>query len=354
MATFGYFSFSEPFRPGIDFYTADNADVFIIIEADSAVTTNITKIAYAAASITIDGVVVTVGEEQLLASTSISGSADLTVNATKIAYASASLSGDTTATISMQKTAFAQTALSGDGSVTVSSTKIAKANADISGDSTLDTTIVKTAFASAQMSGDASLSASALRIKFLSAVLSGQSNLTVVGKLVLITIKIPNVFGNTNVTARAIKFSDNFDPDTSLIRTLLILDSRPLTNQSRTLSVSKAPIFVENINWAGDSSRYYKNSSNAGKRKFDIRWSFIPNYSNKTVDLNESRNYIKQLANDPDIHTLTIVKQDESGNDVYSEENLSVIISGFNENLIRRDLADGVYYFDCSLTLEEV
>jgi hypothetical protein len=354
MATFGYFSFSEPFKPGIDFYTADNADVFIIIQVDSAVTTNITKIAYAAASIAIDGAVVTVGTEELAALVSMSGSVDLTVSATKIAYASASLSCDCSTTTTVTKTAFAQTILSGDVSVTTTVTKTAKAVVNLSGDTSVSTSAIKTAFGATQLSGNASLSVNATRIKLLSAILSGQSNLSVIGKTVLITIRIPNVFGNTNVTARAIKFSDNFDPDTTLIRTLLILDSRPLTNQSRTLSVSKAPIFVENINWAGDSSRYYKNSSNAGKRKFDIRWSFIPNYSNKTVDLNESRNYIKQLANDPDIHTLTIVKQDENGNDVYSEENLSVIISGFNENLIRRDLADGVYYFDCSLTLEEV
>jgi hypothetical protein len=57
---------------------------------------------------------------------------------------------------------------------------------------------------------------------------------------------------------------------------------------------------------------------------------------------------------DPDVHTLTIINQDENGVTPYTEENVMVFVSTFSENLIRRDLVDDVYYFDCSMTLEEV
>ena len=57
---------------------------------------------------------------------------------------------------------------------------------------------------------------------------------------------------------------------------------------------------------------------------------------------------------DADTHTLTIINQDENGLTPYTEETVSVFVSAFSENLIRRDLVDNVYYFDCSMTLEEV
>jgi hypothetical protein len=153
-----------------------------------------------------------------------------------------------------------------------------------------------------------------------------------------------------------IRFSPNITADSSLIRALLLLDGSPLTNQSRTFDISTAPVFIENVNWAGDSSRSYKNAAQFGgsKRTFNAKWSFIPNKSEETVDRKESRNYLKDKAMDSDIHTLTIVRQDENGITPYTEETINVFITNFNENLIRRDLVSGVYYFGCAMTLEEV
>jgi hypothetical protein len=194
-----------------------------------------------------------------------------------------------------------------------------------------------------------------MKVAHGSAALSGQVNLATAGRIFLATIRI-NILNNTNVDARTIRFSTNITADSSLIRTLLLLDNKPLTNQTRMLDVSATPIFMENTNWAGDSSRYYKNSAANGgsKRTFNIKWSFIPNYSNATVDLNESRNYIKNISMDADTHTLTVISQDEDGITPYTEENVTVFVSSFSENLIRRDLVNDVYYFDCALALEEV
>ena len=57
---------------------------------------------------------------------------------------------------------------------------------------------------------------------------------------------------------------------------------------------------------------------------------------------------------DADTHTLTVISQDEDGITPYTEENVTVFVSSFSENLIRRDLINDVYYFDCALALEEV
>ena len=158
---------------------------------------------------------------------------------------------------------------------------------------------------------------------------------------------------NTNVSAKFVKFSSVTGVDSSSIRTLLLLDGKPLTNQNRTLNISSLPVFIENRNWAGNSSRYYKNQTSADKKSFNINWRFIPNFREKTVDERHSRDYLRKLSLDPDVHELRIVNQDSDGITPYTETVYNVFIKDFSENLIRRDIVDNVYYFDCSISLEE-
>jgi hypothetical protein len=200
-------------------------------------------------------------------------------------------------------------------------------------------------------------------MKMISAMISVLGNVTTVpnastvnAQIFLATIRININTTSSETRAQMIRFSPNITADSSLIRALLLLDGVPLTNQSRTFDISTTPVFIENNNWAGDSSRYYKNSAQYGgsKRTFNAKWSFIPNKSDETVDYRESRNYLKDAAMDSDIHTLTIINQDENGVTPYTEESVSVFITNFNEKLLRRDLVSGVYYFDCAMTLEEV
>jgi hypothetical protein len=350
-----FYSFSEPLNRGIDFYQADAADVVVIISGSvnlsvsltliktiqsnqsisTNTVTNITKIAYAAASLSIDGVTVTIATERQDGDVVISAEVLVETNITKIAYASASLFADSNSVASGTKIAISSCVLSSDSSVTASMGKIA--------------------YSVSQIDILSSMLSNGTRVTFGLANLSGQVNLTTAGKIFLTTIRI-NILNNLDIRAEAIRFGANITADSSLIRALLILDGKPLTNQTRTFDYSVTPLFVENINWAGDSSRYYKNNAanSSGKRTFNIKWSFIPNYSNKTVDYRESRNYLKTVSMDPDVHTLTIINQDENGITPYTEENVTVFVSTFSENLIRRDLVDDVYYFDCSMTLEEV
>jgi hypothetical protein len=350
-----FYSFSEPLNRGIDFYQADAADVTIdinssvtltvssyqirlasiTIASNSDLVSNSYKIAYAAANLAVDGATVVIATERQDGDVVISAEVLVETNITKIAYASASL--------------FA------DSSSIVSGTKISISSCVLSSDSSASASMVKTSYSASQIAILSSMVSNGTRIAFAVANLSGQVNLTTAGKIFLATIRI-NILNNLDVRAEAIRFGANITADSSLIRALLMLDGKPLTNQTRTFDYSVTPLFVENINWAGDSSRYYKNNAanSSGKRTFNIKWSFIPNYSSKTVDYRESRNYLKTVAMDPDVHTLTIINQDENGVTPYTEENVMVFVSTFSENLIRRDLVDDVYYFDCSMTLEEV
>jgi hypothetical protein len=356
MSSNSIFSFSDPFSSGIDFFTPDDyrtiatsiqiesnlvvqfqktAFSSVQIDANSNASITITKIAFASANIICDGATLTLGTRIKLAECSISATSNLTVSAVKTALSQVAIQANSNLTTSLLKTALGSVLITAESNATVVATKIASGASVISATS--------------------NLTALARLIRFASSSISGNVNLTVAGDIILVTARI-EIFNNTNITAQAIRFSNSITADFSLIRTLLMLDGVPLTNQNRQLDVAVAPVYIENNNWQGDTSRYYKNTSAlaGGKRTFNLQWRFIPNYENKTVDLKASRNYIKKKSKDGDVHTLTIVKQDESGTTPYTEEAIDVFITNYSENLIRRDLIDDVYYFDCSLSLEEV
>lgn len=141
--------------------------------------------------------------------------------------------------------------------------------------------------------------------------------------------------------------------DSSLIRSLLLIDGKPISEHNRTFDESLSYKFIENKNWNNKKLRYYKNSSQAGKKTFNINWKFLPNFRDNTVDYRYARDYLKMIANDPDVHILKIINQDETGANAYTETSYNVFVSSYSETLIRRDLSNGVYYFDCSITLQE-
>lgn len=250
-----------------------------------------------------------------------------------------------------------------DASITITSNVVVVADIflsqiypnPLSGDVIVANTIVsKTVHAESSITPSSSLTALVGKLIFASASLSSSVNLFTIGRIFLTTIHI-NILNNTNITAKAVKFSSSIVSDASLIRNLLLLDNKPLTNQSRTFAVNANPKFIENVNWQGNASRYYKNTaaSQGAKRTFNIDWSFIPNDPAFTVDLGASRNFLKQIAEDSDVHVLTIINQDISGTAPYTEDDIDVFITSYSETLIRRDLPNDSYYFSCNMVLEE-
>jgi hypothetical protein len=352
MAGESIYSFSDPLNSGIDFYQADAADVAIdiaigsllnvsfdkisfsniTIAADSNAIVNASKIAYASANLSVNGATVIVAVERQDGSVIISGDVSLDTNITKIAFTSS--------------------AISANSNLSVSGTEILLSQTVIESTSNVQALAYIIVFANTAIAAISEATINATMIKFASANLSGSVNLSTDGKISLATIRIV-LLPNANVSAKFVKFSSVSGVDSSSIRTLLLLDGKPLTNQNRTLNISSMPVFIENRNWAGNSSRYYKNQTSADKKSFNINWTFIPNFRENTVDERHSRDYIRKLSLDPDIHELRIINQDSDGITPYTETVYNVFIKDFSENLIRRDMVDNVYYFDCSIALEE-
>ena len=348
-----WFSFSEPLNSGIDFYTADSADVQIVLSAQSDLTISALKLANSEISLT--------------------SNSDASVNFIKISYADIALSGlsatvsvaterqdalidvsaNTTMTVSMMKFAFSESSPSSSASLSQTVIKIANSASTLS--SSADTTVssIKIAAAAVVTSASVSLSSAGVKISQAVSALSSSLQLTVAGKISLATIII-NLVEVGNMTAEAIKFAVNGVVDTSVIRTFMLIDGKAIANDNRIFESGLEPIFTQNTNWNNRKTRYYKSTSRAGRRTFNLSWSWLPNSLEYTADQKEARDYIKTIAADPSHHILKIVNLDESGATPPTETSYNVLVKDYNESLIRRDLSNDVYFWDCSITLEEV
>lgn len=360
-----FYSFSEPLNSGVDFYFADQTQ-FGAAAFSGNVTLQVTslKLSHGAIALSADAVLTATSYKIAHAQINISDILSTTLTlGTKIQPFLVPIYITSSVVTVGTKIAYASSAINCTSSVVTVGMKISSAASAINSAASVATVVTKIAYSNTNILCTSDVPVSALRIRFVSSLISVLGNVTTIpnvstinAHIFLATIRININTSNSQTRAQMIRFSPNITADSSLIRALLLLDGVPLTNQSRTFDISTTPVFIENNNWAGDSSRYYKNSAQYGgsKRTFNAKWSFIPNKSDETVDYRESRNYLKDAAMDSDIHTLTIINQDENGITPYTEESVSVFITNFNEKLLRRDLVSGVYYFDCAMTLEEV
>ena len=80
----------------------------------------------------------------------------------------------------------------------------------------------------------------------------------------------------------------------------------------------------------------------------------LPGERENTVDQRFGRNKIKEIARDPDTHTLKVLNLDSDGTTPYTETEYTVLVRGYSEKLIRRDISNNMYFWDCSIQLEEV
>ena len=348
-----WFSFSEPLNSGIDFYSADANDVVVILTSSASLVVDSYRI--------VDGAI------------ALSAQANSAVDASKIAFANVALSGlsatvsvaterqdalvdvsaNTTMTVSMMKFAHSEASPSSSASLSQTVVKIANSASTLSSSVDITAAFMKFANLAAVVSASASLTSAGTKISQAISALSSSLQLTVAGKISLATITI-NLVEIGNMTAEAIKFAVNGVVDSSVIRTFMLIDGRAITNHNRIFESGLEPIFTQNVNWNNRKTRRYKSTSRAGRRTFSLSWSWLPNSLEYTADQKEARDYIKTIAADPSHHILKIVNLDESGVTPPTETSYNVLVKDYNESLIRRDLSNDVYFWDCSITLEEV
>ena len=350
-----FYSFSEPLNSGVDFYFADSTQFGLIgISADVTLQVTSMKFAYGSISITADTL--------------------LSANSYKFAYAQANISDILSTTLTLgtkiqpllvpidivsslsvvgTKIAYASSTIDCTASVVTTGTKLASAAVAISSDASVATIAIKLSHSVVNVVISSVVSAISTRIAFASAAIYSDVVLTIVGKISLATIRIA-IENMGSISAQAIKFAVNGIVDSSIIRTFMLIDDKPITNHNRKFESALEPIFVENKNWTNSRGRYYKSSARSGRKTFSLSWSWLPNSPEFTVDGKRGRDYIKEIASDPSHHVLKIVNLDESGTTPPTETSYNVLVKDYNETLTRRDLSNDVYFWDCSMTLEEV
>jgi hypothetical protein len=348
-----WFSFSDPLNTGIDFYTKDANDVTVDLISSASLTVDSYKIALGSVTLSSNTDTSITSYKIAYADVALSGLSVTATVATERQDALVSVSANTTMTISMTKFAYSASSPSSSSTLSQTVTKIANSASVLSSSANITAASIKIAAAAAVVSGSASLTSSGTKIAQAIAALSSSLQLTVAGKISLATIRI-NLVEVGNMTAEAIKFAVNGVVDTSVIRTFMLIDGKAITNHNRIFESGLEPIFTQNKNWNNRKTRYYKSTSRAGRRTFSLSWSWLPNSLEYTADQKEARDYIKTIASDPSHHILKIVNLDESGATPPTETSYNVLVKDYNESLIRRDLSNDVYFWDCSITLEEV
>lgn len=344
---------TENLKVGIDFFGISVSQIGVDVSGDLSVATSATRIPCAASNISVTSSLLISGTEFQFERVDIHSYSDVNISGTKISFASSAPSIDLSASASSIKTAGAAASISSTASVTASAIEIRKADSITSGN--LSTTIIGRTIKLAATSINASLSASGVGTEIIKASVSINGVVTKVTVLkeinfaqVAINVLTPSLFVNL------IKFRTDGDIDTSNYQTLFVIDDSPLTNQGRTFSSDLSQVFIENKNWNNKKSRYYKRSGSSGRKTFTLSWTYLPNARQDTVDRRHARDFLKSIANDPDVHTLKMINDDSSHTTPYTETEYQVFIKDYSETLLRRDLINGVYYWDCNMTLEEV
>jgi hypothetical protein len=345
------FSISDPVRV-IDFYGSpyNNGAAAIAISLDSTTSASATRLASTVINIVDVNIFVSFGIRQARAQIDVQS--DNTTAGTKIALAACSIDVSASTSVSSLKIATAASAPSSDTSLVGITSKFAYAQTIIS--PSADSVIIGKEIlkATALSAADVSTQVIGSRIKQASILISNLMTVTLtVGKVAYANAGLSSQVG---LMCTLVKFAGNNVIDTAGYRTLLVLDNKPLTDQGRVLNDDLNQSFIENKNWNNQKSRYYKKSSSSGRMSFSLSWSFLPDSRYDTVDKRYARDYIKEIASDPDVHTLKIINQDVVGANAYSETEYLVYVRDYSENLIRRDIGNGMYFWDCTLTLEEV
>lgn len=284
----------------------------VSVSIESSLAVDADRVSLAKAQIDIIGYKLTIAQEILLAKINIAGSASVGVVSSKIAFLKSDLEAE------------ASVAVSALG-ITVASINAIVVGSEASAE------VLKILLAQSTITG--------LAVK----VTVGQkySNARFNGKIISRVLKIP-----------AIRFSPSLVEDTQHIRPLLIIAGKPLTEHNRKVDISILEQFTENQNWQSTKSRYYKKKK--ARKSFTVSWTFVPNSREKTVDQKHGRDTIREIGRNPKVLSMKLLEIDSSGLTPYTEISHDIVVTAYQESLVRRDVSDNSFYWDCNLTFEEV
>jgi hypothetical protein len=339
-------------RIGIDFFGISVSQTGIALSADLSASASGTRIRTISVSIDITSDLLISSSEFQFERVDIHSYADVNTVSKKIAHTSSSVSIDLSTSSSAIKIAKTSPSIVGDLSVSASAIEIQKYASEVSGELSTSFSALSIKKASASIETSLTFLAQAHEIvKAQISISAGVVKVSTAREINFVSVRINMI--TPNLLVNLIKFKTSGGTDTSNYQTLFVLDGSPLTNQGRTYSSDQSQVFIENKNWNNQKSRYYKRTGSSGRKTFTLSWTYLPNAREDTIDRRHARDFLKTIAKDADIHALKMINDDSSNTTPYTETEYQVFIKDYSETLLRRDLINGVYYWDCNMTLEE-
>jgi hypothetical protein len=124
------------------------------------------------------------------------------------------------------------------------------------------------------------------------------------------------------------------------------LDSIPLTDQGRSpISIAREEKFTENELANASKRRYFRGV----KSTWSWSWTFLPDYDEQTIDHCGARLTIKDLlGNRGEDHVLKFYSKPGE------YEEYPVFCDSYSEDLIRRDAASGIFFWEVSISFCEI
>jgi hypothetical protein len=124
------------------------------------------------------------------------------------------------------------------------------------------------------------------------------------------------------------------------------IDSIPLTDQGRSpVEVTREEKFAENELANASKRRYFRGVKNT----WSWNWTFLPDKDAETIDQYAARLSIKDLlGNRGKDHVLRFYDRS------WDYEEYPVFCESYTENLIRRDISSGTFFWEVSVSFSEI
>ena len=122
------------------------------------------------------------------------------------------------------------------------------------------------------------------------------------------------------------------------------LNNKVLTAHNRKLGINVTYVYDDVQLLSGNKRSFLKGV----KQSFKLDWQFLPSKSEKTVDGQYGRDYLKSLVGNRQMLDFFIQDKPNDAGSTYT-----VFIESYNEDLVRRELSTGTHFYNVSLVLKE-
>jgi len=139
------------------------------------------------------------------------------------------------------------------------------------------------------------------------------------------------------------KIRTSKDSTVSVYR-LLKLNNKTITAHNRSFSVDVTYVYEDVLLLSGNMRRFLR----AAKQNYNLDFKYLPDSLYQTVDGQYGRDYLQSLAGSRAPVELFIQDTPNDAGKTYT-----TFVESYTEDLIRRDLRTGVYFYNVTLKLKE-